>query len=245
MIKSLSIVFPIFNEELRLQSSFNHILSFLKRNKKFKIQIIFVDDGSKDNSFELLKKFVKNFKKYKLNNRVNFNLVRSKKNLGKGSALKLGIKKAKCDWILTTDIDMSVSLFQINDWIKKKLISHEYKIYFGTRSHKQSVVKRDFLRKILGDIGSFLISLILKIKIKDTQCGYKLYKKKDAKFAFSKLVNFGFDHDLEIILILKSKKRKIKELPVKWIHKKNSKVNIFIDPIKMFVGIFVMRLRYF
>ena len=60
MIKSLSIVFPVFNEELRLRSSFNHILSFLKRKKNFKIEIIFVDDGSGDNSYSLIKKFVKN-----------------------------------------------------------------------------------------------------------------------------------------------------------------------------------------
>ena len=43
MIKSLSIIFPVFNEELRLKSSFRHIASFLKKNKKLKIEIIFVD----------------------------------------------------------------------------------------------------------------------------------------------------------------------------------------------------------
>jgi len=58
-------------------------------------------------------------------------------------------------------------------------------------------------------------------------------------------VNYGFDHDIEIVLILKSKNIEIKELPVKWQHKNNSKVNIFLDPIKMFIGIFVMRFRYF
>ena len=51
MIKSLSIIFPVFNEEFRLKSSFNHILNFLKKKKNLKIEIIFVDDGSKDNSY--------------------------------------------------------------------------------------------------------------------------------------------------------------------------------------------------
>jgi len=58
MIKSLSIIFPVFNEELRLKSSFNHIASFLKKKKKFKIEIIFVDDGSEDNSYSLIKNFI-------------------------------------------------------------------------------------------------------------------------------------------------------------------------------------------
>jgi len=245
MIKSLSIVFPIFNEESRLRSSFNHILSFIKQKKKFKIEIIFVDDGSIDRSYFLLTKFVNSYKKSYSKNTVGFKIVKSKKNLGKGSALKLGIKKAKYNWILTADIDMSVSLFEICTWDKKKFINKDGCVYIASRSHKKSIVERDIFRKILGDVGSFLISLILNIDIKDTQCGYKLYKTKYAKFAFSKLVNYGFDHDIEIVLILKSKNIEIKELPVKWQHKNNSKVNIFLDPIKMFIGIFVMRFRYF
>ena len=241
MIKSLSIIFPVFNEELRLNSSFNHIKSFLKKEKKLKIEIIFVDDGSKDNSYNLIKKFIKNLK---TKNKVKLKSLKSKNNLGKGAALKLGVKNAKNDWILTTDIDMSVSLFQISGWVKKKLIDKKHSVYFGTRSHKKSIVQRNFIRKILGDIGSVLISIILNISIKDTQCGYKLYKKKLAKFAFSKLKNCGWDHDIELILLLKSKKVKIKELPVRWVHKDNSKVNVLLDPIKMFIGIIVIRFRY-
>ena len=56
--------------------------------------------------------------------------------------------------------------------------------------------------------------------------------------------NYGFDHDLELILILKSKNIEIKELPVKWIHKHNSRLNIFWDPIKMLLEIFTIKIRY-
>jgi len=200
-----------------------------------------VDDGSKDNSYNLIEKYIKEAKK---NRKINIKIIKSKNNLGKGHALKIGVKKAKYDWILTTDIDMSVSLFQIKNWIKKKFVNKKYSVYFGSRSHKKSIVERNFFRKILGDIGSFLISLILSIKIIDTQCGYKLYKRKHAKFIFSKLKNLGFDHDIELILLLNSRNVEIKELPVKWKHKDNSKVNIFLDPIKMFIGILIIKFRY-
>ena len=244
MIKSLSIIFPIFNEELRLKSSFNHILSFLKKEKKFKIEIIFVDDGSKDNSYKSIIKFVKKLKGLRTSNKIGAKVIKSKKNMGKGFALKLGVKKAKHDWILTTDMDMSVSLFQISNWIKKKLVNKKHSVYFASRSHKKSVIESDFFRKMLGDIGSFLKSIILKIKIKDTQCGYKLYKRMNAKFIFSKLKNCGFEHDMELVMLLKSRNIKIKELPVKWKHKDNSKVNVFLDPIKMLIGILIIRFRY-
>ena len=245
MIKSLSIIFPIFNEELRLKSSFNHILTFLKQKKNFKTEIIFIDDGSNDNSYSLINQFVKSFKNLKKGSKFKIKIIKSKKNLGKGSALRLGVKKAIYDWILTTDIDMSVSLFQIYNWIKNKFINKKYFVYFGSRTHKKSIVERNFYRKILGDIMRFLVSTTLNIKIKDTQCGYKLYKKSFAKFVFSKIKNFGFEHDLEIVLLLKSKNIEIKELPVKWKHKKNSSLNIFTAPVKMLLGIFLIRFRYF
>ena len=198
MIKSLSIIFPVFNEESRLKSSFRHIVSFLKKKKKSKIEIIFVDDGSKDDSYNLINKFIKNFRS---NNKTKFKVIKSKNNSGKGSALKLGVKKAKYGWILTTDIDMSVSLFQIYSWNGKKLVNKKHSVYYASRTHKKSIVERNFFRKILGDIGSFLILIILNITIRDTQCGYKLYRRMNAKFAFSKLKNCGFEHDIEHTLI--------------------------------------------
>ena len=244
MIKSLSIIFPVYNEERRLQSSFNHILSFLKKKKSFKIEIIFVDDGSSDRSYVLISKFIKNIKSLKKNNKIKFKIIKSKNNLGKGFALRLGVKKAKCDWILTADIDMSVSLFQFSYWLEKKLVNSNYIVYFGSRAHKRSIVKKNFFRNILGNTMRFLVTTILNIKIKDTQCGYKLYKKKAAKFVFLKLKELGFDHDLELVLLLKSRHIKIRELPVKWIHKNNSSLNIFWDPIKMFIEIFVIKIRF-
>ena len=97
MIKSLSIIFPFYNEELRLKASFNHILNFIKKKPAFKIEIIFVDDGSDDNSYELINRFIKNSRK---NKKIKFKIIKSKKNLGKGSALKLGVKQSKYDWII-------------------------------------------------------------------------------------------------------------------------------------------------
>ena len=196
MIKSLSIIFPIFNEELRLKSSFNHILTFLKKKKNFRTEIIFIDDGSNDNSYGLINQFVKSFKNLKKSSKFRIKIIKSKKNLGKVSALRLGVNKAIHDWILTTDIDMSVSLFQVCSWLEKKLINKKYFIYFGSRTHKKSIVQTKFYREILGRLMKLLSLIILNIKIKDTQCGYKLYKKSIAKYIFSKLKNLGFNHDL-------------------------------------------------
>ena len=115
MKQSLSIIFPIYNEQNRIEKSFSNIEKFVQANTAFDLEIIFVNDGSSDNTDAVIKKFLKN-----TNNKL-YKYINSKKNMGKGYALKLGVKNAKKNWILTSDIDLSVPLYQINNC--KKIIS--------------------------------------------------------------------------------------------------------------------------
>lgn len=237
MIKSLSIVIPIFNEEKRILESLFKIKNFLNKiKKKIKIQIVFVDDGSTDNSILLLEQFLKK-------NKINNKIIKLEKNSGKGGALKVGVLKCDYTWILTCDLDMSVALYEIIKWLKKKYINNSCNIYFGSRKHKESMVDAKIYRKILGNIFSFIVKIFLNIKMNDTQCGYKLYKNKIAKKIFKKLTTNKFEHDLEVILNAKKFNYFIKELPVKWTHKPNSKLNIFIDSCKMLYGIILLRYK--
>ena len=238
MIRSLSIIIPLYNEERRINLCLLKILYFLKKIKeKIKIEIIFVDDGSTDNSRLLIKNFINK-------NNINSKILVLKKNFGKGKAIKAGIQKANYKWVLTCDLDMSVSLFELFKWLKNNYINSKYEIYFGSRQHIRSRVTAKFYRAFLGKILQILINFILKIKVKDTQCGFKLYKTTIAKLIFNKLKNSGFEHDLEVILLAKIKKKKIKELPVCWKHVPNSKLNILKHPILMLIGIFILKFRY-
>ena len=120
MIKELSIIFPLYNEEKRLKRTFLEILNFKKKIIKIKkIEIIFVNDGSSDNSQFLIESFIK---KTKTRN-FNIKIFKLKKNMGKGYAIKHGVKKTSKKWILTTDIDLSVSLNQILEWEKHYLFT--------------------------------------------------------------------------------------------------------------------------
>jgi dolichyl-phosphate beta-glucosyltransferase len=239
MISSLSIVIPMFNEEKRIFKSLLKLNSFIiKIKKKINVQIIFVNDGSTDKTIILLKKFL-------IKKRINNKIVILKKNLGKGYAIKKGIENSKNEWVLTTDIDFSVPLNQISVWIKKKYLKKNCNIYFASRSHKKSKVTAKLHRVILGIIFKFIINIFLGIKIKDTQCGYKLYKKKIAKKIFKKLQTYRFEHDLEIVMRSKKLNYTITELPVRWVHKSDSKVNLFTDPFRMFFGILYLKYKWY
>ena len=240
MISNLSIIFPIFNEEKRLPNTFKEIIKFKKNFKKRKLEVIFVDDGSNDKSHQL----INNFTNQENSKNLKLKKIILNKNMGKGKALKKGVKESTMSWILTTDVDLSVPLNQVLKWDKKQLIKNN-SIVFGSRNLNKSVVIKKRYRFLLGKILNLLTKYILNIRLNDSQCGYKLYKKKPAKEIFSRMTNDGFAHDLEIVLISKKQKLFIQELPVKWTHKDGSKLNIFYDPLKMFLSIISLRIKYF
>ena len=190
MINSISIILPIFNEEKRIKENLIKIKKFnLTKFIKIK-EFILVNDGSTDNTKNIIDNFIKKNKK----TIKNLKFINHKKNLGKGAALKTGIKKAKNQWILTSDIDFSVSLFELKNWIEK-FIQFKKKdeiVFFVSRAHNKSIVNSKFYRKIIGYFLSKIIFYFLNIEIKDTQCGFKLYKKKIAKKLFSLIISKGF-----------------------------------------------------
>ena len=241
MINALSIIFPLFNEENRLPKLFKEIKKFLIKNK-LNIEFIFIDDGSIDNSLILIKKFKKeNIKK------IDIKIIKYKKNRGKGYALKQGVLVANKKWILTMDIDLSVSLKQINSWVKNRFIKNGNNIFFGSRLLKKSNIIAKKYRVFTGNIFNILLRLMINDKflnIKDTQCGFKLYKKSLAKIIFKNIKENGYIHDVEILILIRKKKFRVYELPVNWIHKDGSKINIIKDSIKMLIDLFHLKLRY-
>ena len=223
MIKSVSIIYPVYNEEKRLRKTFLDIIKFEKSNKFLKKEYIFVNDGSSDHTLSVIKKEFKN------NKNIKVKLISYSKNMGKGHALKRGVQIAKNDWVLTTDADCSVSNFQLIKWIQKKYLDQNNLIYFGSRNHPLSIVKKKTLRKIVGIIFKFTIRFFFNIKISDTQCGFKLYKLNTARKIFRKLSINDYMHDIEICVIAKKLNIKIKDLPLKWTHVDQSKINFICD----------------
>jgi len=240
-IKELSIIFPIYNEENRLNKNLNNIKKLFKSFGKTKIEIILVNDGSTDKSHAIINKFLKSFKKSR---RKNILYIHYTKNNGKGYALKEGIKKANKKWNLTCDIDFSANPIEVKSWVKNKLIEDIKSCYFASRSLSTSIVKYKHHRYYLGNIFNQLVSILFNLKIGDTQCGFKLYHNNYSKKIFSKLKELRYSHDVEIALLLRKNFIKVRELPIIWTHKDRSKLNIFSDGISMILKLLFIKIRY-
>ena len=237
-----SIVIPVYNEELRLDHCFSVIKKFIRRKKKLFLEIIFVDDGSNDMSKKKIINFINKNKKNFLNTKIK--LISYKKNIGKGHAVKRGILISRYEWIITCDLDMSVTPDQFLIWEKKKFINNNKYAYFGSRENKNSVVQTLLIRRIIGFILHLFIWTLFNIKITDTQCGFKVFHSKYIKKIFKKIKMKGYVYDVEVVLALKKEDINIVELPLTWIHKEGSKVNLIRDSVRFFFDLIILKIRY-
>ena len=240
----LTIVIPLYNEELRIINTFPIINEHLnKLISKFNIgvELIFINDGSTDKTKKVVFDLVK--KREKTNYAAV--VVSYKKNMGKGFALKKGFKKASGDYILFMDADLSTPLYHIEEFLAvlKDNSLHKNTILIGSRKTKGSNVTKHqtFLRETLGKGFTLLSNLLLVWGITDFTCGFKMFPKKIGKhlFLLSKIHRWGFDS--EILYLARKNKYPILELPVSWSNDSNTKVNLRRDIYLSLLDIFKIR----
>ena len=236
-----SIIIPLYNEEVRLDYCFDIIEKFLKKNRNFFFEIIFVNDGSIDYSKKKILKFINKNKKKFLNSKIK--LISYTKNMGKGYAIKRGILVSKSKWILTCDLDMSVLPEQYLTWKRKKLIKNTNCAYIASRTHKNSKIKSKFVRRRLGSTLKLILFNFFNLKISDTQCGFKVFHSSYIKKIFYKIKCYGYAFDVETILLLNNNNIKIVELPILWIHRPGSKVNLIKDSVRFFLDLLNLKRR--
>ncbi len=225
----LSVVIPVYNEAKRIKNTLMRIDNYLTCNG-IDYEIILVNDGSSDNTVEV----VESLKNKKLR------VLTNKPNMGKGFAVKRGMLSAKKRHILFSDADLSTPIEEIEKFIP---YLDDYDILIGSRNLQESdiQVKQPFIRSKLGKAFPWIVRLALLREIKDTQCGFKLFKKSVIEPIFQKQSVNGFAFDVEILFIAKKLGLRIKELPIIWLNTLGSKVNPLKDSYHMFRDVLQIR----
>lgn len=159
----ISIIIPVYNEEQNLETLFSE-LNEVRRTLNADTELIFVDDGSTDNSVKIIKTFVSNNKSIKL---ICFN-----RNYGQTQAIAAGIKHSKGDIVILLDSDLQNDPRDI-----PKLINNldKYDVVSGWRKNRKD---KYFTRILPSSIANFLISYFTGVKLHDYGCTLKAYKKE-------------------------------------------------------------------
>jgi len=230
-IKEISIVIPTYNEQKCIEYSIFKIKSFCEKHFK-KFEIILVDDGSTDRTILYAKKQFK-----------DLIILKNEKNMGKGYSVKKGMLSAKYDYVLFTDADLSTPIDELL-MFDKYILDND--IIIGSRAVKgcNIIVQQNIFRVFMGRTFSLIYNFVLDVNLKDTQCGFKLFKKKDIINIFSKQTIDRFAFDAELMYLARLLNLKIKELGITWINSFNSTVNPFKDSIKMFIEILKIKKRH-
>lgn len=225
----LSVVIPAYNESRRLPLTLLDLDRHLSE-EKYTYEIIVVNDGSKDDTAEIVKKFISFV--------PNLRLI-DQKNTGKGGAVKHGMMEAKGRYRLFMDSDNSTSIEHFDKMLP--LFEEGYDVVICSRAHKESKLTpaQPITRQIPGRMGNLFIQMLVLPGIWDTQCGFKAFSEKTAQEVFKaqKLTGWGFD--VEILAVAKQLGFKIGQIPVTWVNDLDSRVGmsayiqVLIDTMKI------------
>lgn len=226
---SVSIIIPAYNEEKRLPVTLSRIKKYLSR-KKVPAEIIVVNDGSTDGTAAAARL-------------AKVRLINNPENRGKGYSINRGVLAAKKGIILFTDADLSTPIEFLGRFMKE----HEKgaDVVIASRDIKGSKVRvpQSVFRETGGKVFNFFVRAVTGLPIRDTQCGFKSFKKEAAKKIFPRQTIFDFGFDAEILFIARGHNCRIVEYPVDWYNSPATKVNFFRDSLKMFAELFKIRLN--
>lgn len=233
----LSLIIPAYNEERKIKRDIVKAFEYFKQSK-INGEVIVSTDGVTDNTNIVVDELKRIY--------PDLILISKKSKIGKGAAIKRGVKKAKGKYIMFADAGYCIPFKYIKDGIKK--IEEGYDLALANREAKETIIKisQPFYRKIGSKIFGLIVKYFLGVPhhIKDTQCGFKIYKHNIAIILFKDLQTKGMMFDLELILKAKKGKFKIATFPVMWSNDPDTKFNPVTGSLENFKEIYRIKFVY-
>lgn len=221
-LPELSIVIPAFNEAERLPAFLDAVLAWRQAARR-NAEILVVDDGSRDNTAELVLQ--------RAAREPALRLVRHLQNAGKGAAVRTGMAAARARLRLFADADGATGMAELA--ALERAVEAGAAIAIGSREGEGTLVQCSPLRRFLGRWFNRAVRMGSVRGLRDTQCGFKLFVGEQAWGLFLQAQEDGWAFDVEVLFLAQKRGLKIAEVPVNWTEKAGSKVSLWRDGMKM------------
>ena len=227
-----SIVIPAYNESERITAGLDKILAHVQK-KGWDAEILVVNDGSHDRTAEIVTS-------YSLRHSA-VRLLENPGNRGKGYSVRNGMLNSEGEILLFTDADLSAPIYEAEKLFDALRDGAEVAIGSRWLNRKLQIERQPLYRQLFGRVFNLLLRVILNLKEKDTQCGFKAFTRRAAEAIFPRqhIERWGFDP--EILFLSKKLGLKVAEVPVEWAHDDRSKINPLTDGMRMFMEMLKVR----
>lgn len=216
---SLTIIIPAYNEETRLPATLGRIIEYMQTAGWETWEIVVVNDGSADQTAMVAETAHQE--------NAHVRVLRNPGNRGKGYAVRHGMLESKMDWRLLTDADLSAPIEELEKlWNAVK--NGGAQVAIGSRAIDRSLigVHQPGFRETAGKAFNFVMQVFISLHIRDTQCGFKLFRGDAACQVFRRQQIDRFGFDAEALFIAQKLGFRIAEIPVRWDHVDGSKVSM-------------------
>jgi len=227
-----SIIIPAYNEGARVGATLEKVLAHVAK-LGWDAEIIAVDDGSRDNTVEIIRGYAEK------NPRLR--LLQNPGNRGKGYSVRNGMLHAQGELLLFSDADLSAPIEEADKLFGA--IAGGADIAIGSRWLRRDLQtqRQPFYRQIFGRIFNLMLRITLGLTFKDTQCGFKAFTRDAAMqiFPLQKIERWGFDP--ELLYLARKLKFKVAEVPVEWAHSEGTRISPLRDGTRMFLEMLKIR----
>ncbi len=213
----LSFVIPAYNEEDFIENTLSELDAIIQ-DKNLPYEIVVVNDGSRDQTFENATRYAKR------NGHVK--VVSYPRNFGKGYAVKTGFMQASGDIVIFADSDLEIDLTTVSKYLDA--LRHA-DIVIASKNHPDSRVAVPVSRRILSYTFNRIVQILIGTPLKDTQSGLKAMKKSAFVNIFPRLAVKRFAFDVELLAVAHLYGLKVKEMPV------NIKLDASFKPRQMWL----------
>jgi len=220
-----SIIIPAYNEGARLGATLDRVLQYASA-QGWDAEVIVVNDGSRDQTPDLVRRYAQTY--------PTLRLLENPGNRGKGYSVRNGMLRAEGEILLFTDADLASPIEEAPKLFAA--IQSGADIAIGSRWLRPELQtqRQSLLRQFYGRIFNLALRILLGLKFKDTQCGFKAFTRSAAQIIFplQKIERWGFDP--ELLYLAGRASLNVEEVPVAWSHQAGTRISPLRDGLRMF-----------